>query len=149
MDADLGVNVTLDGMLGIDSLLLKGKNVANVTFRSDVMEAKGSIDGAPAKPLPLTTKLLPGPHHVVVEAPNHDTVDVNPYETAEVLIKFTGFRGRYMGMLSVAWALGLLAGPPLGTLVFERNPAALWSACLLLGVISSTTLFLQSRRIAK
>ena len=58
------------------------------------------------------------------------------------------FRGRYMGMLSVAWALGLLAGPPLGTLVFERNPAALWSACLLLGVISSTTLFLQSRRIA-
>ena len=58
------------------------------------------------------------------------------------------FRGRYMGMLSVAWALGLLAGPPLGTLLFERNPAALWSACLLLGVISSTTLFLQSRRIA-
>jgi len=59
------------------------------------------------------------------------------------------FRGRYMGMLSVAWAIGLLAGPPLGTLLFERNPAALWSACLLLGVISSTTLFLQSRRIAK
>jgi len=58
------------------------------------------------------------------------------------------FRGRYMGMLSVAWAIGLLAGPPLGTLLFERNPAALWSACLLLGVISSTTLFLQSRRIA-
>lgn len=58
------------------------------------------------------------------------------------------YRGRYMGMLSVAWALGMLIGPPLGTLVFERNPAALWSACLLLGVISSTTLFLQSRRIA-
>ena len=58
-----------------------------------------------------------------------------------------GFRGRYMGMYSVAWALGMLAGPPLGTLVFERNPAALWSACLLLGVISSTTLFALSRRI--
>ena len=58
------------------------------------------------------------------------------------------FRGRYMGMLSVAWAIGMLAGPPLGTLLFERNPAALWSACLLLGVISSATLFLQSRRIA-
>ena len=58
------------------------------------------------------------------------------------------FRGRYMGMYSVAWALGMLAGPAIGTLVFERNPAALWSACLLLGVISSTTLFLQSRRIA-
>jgi MFS family permease len=58
------------------------------------------------------------------------------------------FRGRYMGALSVAWSIGMLAGPPLGTLVFERNPAALWSACLLLGVISSTTLFLQSRRIA-
>jgi MFS family permease len=58
------------------------------------------------------------------------------------------YRGRYMGMLSVAWALGMLIGPALGTFVFERNPAALWSGCLLLGVISSTTLFLQSRRIA-
>jgi len=58
------------------------------------------------------------------------------------------FRGRYMGMHSVAWSIGMLAGPPLGTLVFERNPAALWSACLLLGVISSTTLFALSRRIA-
>src|SRR6185436_7129122 len=58
------------------------------------------------------------------------------------------YRGRYMGMLSVAWAIGMLLGPALGTLVFERNPAALWTGCLLLGVISSTTLFLQSRRIA-
>lgn len=58
------------------------------------------------------------------------------------------FRGRYMGMHSVAWSIGMLAGPPLGTLVFERNPAALWSACLLLGVISSATLYALSRRIA-
>ena len=58
------------------------------------------------------------------------------------------FRGRYMGMHSVAWSIGMLAGPPLGTLAFERNPAALWTACLLLGVISSTTLFALSRRIA-
>lgn len=58
------------------------------------------------------------------------------------------FRGRYMGALSVAWSIGMLAGPPIGTLVFERNPAALWTACLLLGVISSATLFMQSRRIA-
>jgi MFS family permease len=57
-------------------------------------------------------------------------------------------RGRYMGMYSVAWSIGMLFGPPVGTLVFERNPAALWSACLLLGVISSTTLFALSRRIA-
>jgi MFS family permease len=58
------------------------------------------------------------------------------------------FRGRYMGMYSVAWSIGMMLGPPVGTLVFERNPAALWSACLLLGVISSTTLFALSRRIA-
>ncbi|HKS24444.1 MAG TPA: MFS transporter [Thermoanaerobaculia bacterium] len=58
------------------------------------------------------------------------------------------FRGRYMGMHSVAWSVGIMAGPPLGTLIFERNPAALWSACLLLGVISSVTLFALSRRIA-
>jgi MFS family permease len=58
------------------------------------------------------------------------------------------FRGRYMGMYSVAWSLGMLGGPPLGTLIFERNPAALWSACLLLGVISAALLVAQSRRIA-
>lgn len=58
------------------------------------------------------------------------------------------FRGRYMGMLSVAWSLGMLAGPPVGTLVFERNPAALWLACLVLGIVSSSMLFAQSRRIA-
>ena len=58
------------------------------------------------------------------------------------------YRGRYMGMLSVSWAIGMLLGPALGTLVFERNPAALWTGCLLLGVISSSLLFLQSRRIA-
>jgi MFS family permease len=55
-------------------------------------------------------------------------------------------RGRYMGMLSVAWSLGMLAGPPVGTLVFERNPAALWAACLILGIVSSSMLFFQSRR---
>jgi MFS family permease len=57
------------------------------------------------------------------------------------------FRGRYMGMLSVAWSIGMLAGPPVGTLVFERNPAALWSACLVLGIVSSSMLYIQSRRI--
>ena len=77
-----------------------------------------------------------------------EMVGMPPAARGSTQISPERYRGRYMGMLSVAWSLGMLLGPALGTFVFERNPAALWSGCLLLGVISSTTLFLQSRRIA-
>ncbi len=56
------------------------------------------------------------------------------------------FRGRYMGMLTLAWSFGMLTGPPLGTLVFERSPRALWSACGVLGTIAAAILLTQARR---
>jgi len=53
-------------------------------------------------------------------------------------------RGRYMGLLTVSWSFGMLFGPPLGTLIFARNPSILWSACGVLGVTSATLLLLPS-----
>jgi MFS family permease len=48
------------------------------------------------------------------------------------------FRGRYLGLVMMMWSLGLIIGPPAGTFVFERNPAAVWIACGVLGIISAT-----------
>jgi MFS family permease len=47
------------------------------------------------------------------------------------------YRGRYLGMLMMMWSLGMVIGPSAGTLVFERNPAAVWTACGVLGVIGA------------
>lgn len=46
-------------------------------------------------------------------------------------------RGRYMGVLEIAHSLGVITGPVLGSLLFERSPGALWAACLLLGAASA------------
>jgi MFS family permease len=47
------------------------------------------------------------------------------------------YRGRFMGLLTTAWSLGMIAGPTVGTLLFERHEAILWSSCAVLGVISA------------
>jgi MFS family permease len=47
------------------------------------------------------------------------------------------YRGRYLGLLMMMWSLGMVIGPPAGTLVFEHNPAAVWAACGALGVIGA------------
>ncbi len=56
------------------------------------------------------------------------------------------YRGRYMGLLVVAWSVGMLVGPPLGTLTFAHHPAILWTACGVLGVVSASLLLAHSRR---
>ena len=55
------------------------------------------------------------------------------------------YRGRYMGLLMMMWSLGMVIGPPAGTLLFERDPSAVWAACGALGVISAI-LMLQRRQ---
>lgn len=35
------------------------------------------------------------------------------------------------------WSLGMVIGPPAGTLLFERSPASVWAACGALGIISA------------
>jgi len=51
------------------------------------------------------------------------------------------YRGRYMGLFVTAWSVALCIGPPIGTFVFERNPAALWAACGVLGLLSAALLY--------
>lgn len=48
------------------------------------------------------------------------------------------YRGRYLGLVMMMWSLGMVIGPPVGTFVFDHNPAAVWIACGALGVISAT-----------
>src|SRR5258708_32414351 len=47
------------------------------------------------------------------------------------------YRGRYLGLMMLMWSLGMVIGPPVGTLVFERSPAVVWIACGALGIISA------------
>jgi MFS family permease len=47
------------------------------------------------------------------------------------------YRGRYMGLLMLAWSLGLMFGPPLGTFVYEHNPPLLWIGAGALSVVSA------------
>ena len=56
------------------------------------------------------------------------------------------YRGRYMGLFIMVWSLGMVIGPPAGTLVFEHNPAAVWAACGALGVIGGGLMMLQRRQ---
>ena len=56
------------------------------------------------------------------------------------------YRGRYMGLLTVAWSFGMLFGPPIGTLIFARNPAVLWAGCGVLGVTSASLLLANRGR---
>ena len=43
-------------------------------------------------------------------------------------------RGRYMGVMALAWAVSAILGPRLGMFVYEHNPPALWLGCLFAGI---------------
>jgi len=58
------------------------------------------------------------------------------------------YRGRYLGLVMMMWSLGMVIGPPAGTLLFEHNPAFVWTTCGALGLISAT-LMLQRRQITR
>jgi MFS family permease len=51
------------------------------------------------------------------------------------------YRGRYMGLFVTTWSIALCIGPPVGAFVFERNPAALWAGCGVLGLLSAALLY--------
>jgi MFS family permease len=56
------------------------------------------------------------------------------------------YRGRYMGLLTTAWSLGMIAGPTVGTLLFERHESILWWSCGVLGVVSAVLVMSSPRR---
>lgn len=45
-------------------------------------------------------------------------------------------RGLYMGTWGLTWSVAFICGPGLGTLLYERSPAALWLSCGWLGLIA-------------
>ena len=54
------------------------------------------------------------------------------------------YRGRYMGIWHSTWSAGMLLGPFLGTLIYEKSPNALWLTCLVLGAIAAALAFLTT-----
>ncbi|MBC7975283.1 MAG: MFS transporter [Myxococcales bacterium] len=51
-------------------------------------------------------------------------------------------RGRYMGLFSSTWAIGLAVGPILGTTAFAWNEALLWIGCGVLGLVAAVLVLL-------
>jgi len=46
------------------------------------------------------------------------------------------YRGRYIGVMGLTWAVALIFGPALGMWVFTRNPVVLWTSCAGLAALS-------------
>ncbi|GAC1395074.1 MAG: MFS transporter [Thermoanaerobaculia bacterium] len=44
------------------------------------------------------------------------------------------YRGRYSGLWMLMWSFGMLLGPWIGTLIFQRNAALLWGTCAVVGL---------------
>ncbi|HEY0158956.1 MAG TPA: MFS transporter [Thermoanaerobaculia bacterium] len=55
-------------------------------------------------------------------------------------------RGRYMGLWHLTFSIGMLIGPVTGTWLYERNPNALWIACLVIGAAGSVLALVKSDR---
>lgn len=56
------------------------------------------------------------------------------------------YRGRYMGLWHLQWSMGMLLGPALGTMLFEYNANLLWTACLVMGLISGALSLIKPGR---
>lgn len=55
------------------------------------------------------------------------------------------YRGRYMGMLMLMFSIGMMSGPTLGTLLFQRSETMLWAVCGCLGTLSAALVMRASR----
>jgi MFS family permease len=47
------------------------------------------------------------------------------------------YRGRYLGMLTLMFSIGMISGPTLGTLLFQKSEATLWATCGGVGLLSA------------
>jgi MFS family permease len=55
------------------------------------------------------------------------------------------YRGRYMGIWVLTWSIGMIVGPPLGSMLFAHNPALLWIACLVVGTAGAAFVMIKTR----
>ncbi len=46
------------------------------------------------------------------------------------------YRGRYMGMLTLMFSIGMMTGPTIGTLLLQKSEALLWATCAVVGLLS-------------
>lgn len=58
------------------------------------------------------------------------------------------YRGRYYGMWGLTWSIGMLLGPALGTLLFQRNEPAYWTSVAAAGVVGATLAIMRFSRSA-
>jgi len=47
------------------------------------------------------------------------------------------YRGRYMGIWAMSWAVGMIVGPTLVTQLYARSPIELWIACGIVGSLAA------------
>jgi MFS family permease len=55
------------------------------------------------------------------------------------------YRGRYMGIWVLTWSIGMIVGPPVGSMILAHNPALLWSGCFVLGVVGALIVMIKVR----
>ncbi len=58
-------------------------------------------------------------------------------------------RGRYAGAWSFTWSIAMVAGPAAGVIVYSWSHAAVWLACLGLGVVSAALVLAAGRASAR
>jgi MFS family permease len=55
------------------------------------------------------------------------------------------YRGRYHGMWTMTWSIGMLLGPSLGTLLFERNAPVYWTTIAVVGTLGAGLALVKTR----
>jgi MFS family permease len=56
-------------------------------------------------------------------------------------------RGRYSGLLSLAWSSSGMIGPLVGTRLLVFHPALLWGGCALLGIVGALTMLTSGAKL--
>jgi MFS family permease len=56
------------------------------------------------------------------------------------------YRGRYNGLWVLTWSIGMLLGPWVGTLLFQREPSLLWIACATVGSLGAALALVRPRQ---
>ena len=59
------------------------------------------------------------------------------------------YRGRYMGLFTLMYSIGLIVGPAAGTFLYQHDPRWLWWTGAVLGLISALLLWLTSAAVER
>jgi MFS family permease len=130
-----GVLISLNGMLIV--IFELGVTQWTRRFRPRPMIALGYLFAGVGFALTGIARTLPALAATVVIWTIGEMVSSPVSSAYAIQLAPEQFRGRYVGLVMMMWSLGMIIGPSAGTLVFERNPAALWTACGVLGVIGA------------